>query len=527
MFWYTVLAAETSGIMLAGVALGIGVLAGLLLMAMVQLTKRQTVEKELAARKLASDAEAQKIIAQAEAQAKSEFISRREKFDADTETARRELRSEEKRLAKREDLIDQKLETVHSKEKMLAAADKAVHERENALADKDRHLNELIAQQNTQLMKVANLSADEAKGIVLSRVEKEMEYETGQLIERRMGEAKDKADVEARQIITSAIQRYAAEHTCDTTVSTVDIPSDEMKGRVIGREGRNIRAFEKATGVDVIVDDTPGVVVVSAFDPVRREVARRALERLILDGRIHPTRIEEVVAGTQKDVNQQIMEFGKQAVSDANVRGLNNKFIELLGRLHYRTSYGQNVLKHSLEVAYISQMIAEEMGLDGNLARRCGLLHDIGKAIDHEVEGGHPEIGANLCKRYGERDEVINAAAGHHGDVEARSLYTPIISAADAISAARHGARRDELEQDVQRLQKLEGIATGFEGVKQAFAVQAGREIRVIVDAAEVDDRLSAKIARDVAKRIEEEMEYPGEVRVTLVRELRCVEYAR
>ena len=507
--------------------MGIGVLTGFLVMLLIQYNKRQTIEKELAARHAASEAESQKIIAQAEAQAKSEFISSREKFDSDTETTRLELRVEEKRIAKREDLIDNKLETVHSKEKMLAAADRAVLEREKALAEKDRHLNDLVAQQKTQLLKVANLSIDEAKKILLSRVEKEMEYESAELIERRIAEAKDKADVESRHIIISAIQRYAAEHTCETTVSTVDIPSDEMKGRVIGREGRNIRAFEKATGVDVIVDDTPGVVVVSAFDPVRREIARRALERLILDGRIHPTRIEEGVAETQKDMDRQLIEVGKHAAAEENIRGLNNKFIELLGRLHYRTSYGQNVLKHSLEVAFISQLIAEEMGLDGTLARRCGLLHDIGKAIDHEVEGGHPEIGANLCKRYGEREEVINAAGGHHGDMDANCLYTPIVSAADAISAARPGARRDSLERYVQRLEKLEGIATDFEGVKQAYAVQAGREVRVIVDAAEVDDRLSGKIARDIAKRVEEEMEYPGEVRVTLLRELRCVEYAR
>jgi ribonuclease Y len=300
-----------------------------------------------------------------------------------------------------------------------------------------------------------------------------------------------------------------------------------MKGRVIGREGRNIRAFEKATGVDVIVDDTPGVVVVSGFDPVRREVARRSLERLIQDGRIHPTRIEEVVAATEKEVHKQVFECGKQALVEANVRGLHNKLVELLGRLHFRTSYGQNVLKHSIEVAYLAQVIAGELGLNGQIARRCGLLHDIGKAVDHEVEGGHPQIGADLAKRYGEKEEIINAVGGHHGDIEAKSIYTPIIGAADAISASRPGARRETLERYVQRLQKLEEIATGFEGVKQAYAIQAGREVRVIVDAANVDDRLSAKIAHDIAKRIEEEMEYPGEVKVTLLREVRCVEYAR
>jgi len=354
-----------------------------------------------------------------------------------------------------------------------------------------------------------------------------MEKETAKIIERRLNEARETSEAQAREIIISAIQRYAADHTTDSTVSTVDIPSDDMKGRVIGREGRNIRAFEKATGVDVIVDDTPGVVVVSAFDPVRREVARRSLEKLIQDGRIHPTRIEEIVANTEKEVNRQIFEYGKQAMVEANVRGLHNKLVELLGRLHFRTSYGQNVLKHSLEVAYLAQVIAEQLGLNGQLARRCGLLHDIGKAADHEVEGGHPQIGADLAKRYGEKEEIVNAIGAHHGELEVTSLYTPIIAAADAISASRPGARRETLERYVQRLQKLEDIAMTFAGVKQAYAIQAGREVRVIVDAENVDDRLSAKIAHDVAKRVEDEMEYPGEIKVTVVREVRCVEYAR
>jgi ribonuclease Y len=354
-----------------------------------------------------------------------------------------------------------------------------------------------------------------------------MEQECGLLIQKRLQEAKENADVEAREIVVSAIQRYAADHTYESTVSTVDIPSDDMKGRVIGREGRNIRAFEKATGVDVIVDDTPGVVVVSGFDPVRREVSRRALERLIQDGRIHPTRIEEVVANVQKEVDKEILEAGKRATLEANVRGLHQKLVELLGRLHFRTSYGQNVLQHSMEVAFVSQSICDQLGLKGQLARRAGLLHDIGKAVDHEVEGGHPQIGGDLLKRYGERDEVINAAQGHHGDTPTYSIYTPIIAAADAISASRPGARRETLERYVQRLQKLEGIATSFDGVDQAYAIQAGREVRVIVDAENVDDRLSGKIARDIARRVEDEMEYPGEIKVTLVREMRCVEYAR
>lgn len=475
----------------------------------------------------AAQDQAARVKAEAEAQAKSEIIKKREEFDEETKSARRETREEEKRIAKREDLIDQKLESFNNKEKTLEAAQKGVVEKEKALAAKDKQIGETIAKQKVQLLKVASLTLEEARAILLSQVEKDMEQETAEFISKKLDEAKETAEMQGREIIITAIQRYAAEHTCESTVSTVDIPSDDMKGRVIGREGRNIRAFEKATGVDVIVDDTPGVVVVSAFDPVRRETARRSLEKLIQDGRIHPTRIEEIVAATEKEVAKQIQDRGKQALVDANIRGLHGKLIEMLGRLQFRTSYGQNVLQHSTEVAYLSQVIADELGLNGQIARRAGMLHDIGKAIDHEVEGGHPQIGADLCKRFGEKDEIVNAVAGHHGDVPATSVYTPIITAADAISASRPGARRETLERYVQRLQKLEEIACDFEGVKQAFAIQAGREVRVIVDAENVDDKVAGKIARDVAKRIEDEMEYPGEVRVTVIRETRCVEYAR
>jgi len=493
----------------------------------IERARRKRTEKEIQSLTRAAETEAEKIIAQAEAQAKSEFLKRREEFDVDTKTSRQELRTEEKRVSKREDLIDQKLETVNRKERTLEAAQNAINEKERGLANKDRQLNELIARQKSQLLKVANLSMDEARGLLRAEVERDMEQEMAELITRRLEEAKESADAQSREVIVTAIQRYAAEHTCECTVSTVDIPSDDMKGRVIGREGRNIRAFEKATGVDVIVDDTPGVVVVSAFDPVRRETARRSMEKLIQDGRIHPTRIEEIVAATEKEVSKEIYARGKQAMVDVNIRGLHNKLIDLLGRLQFRTSYGQNVLQHSTEVAFLSQVIADELGVNGEIARRAGLLHDIGKAVDHEVEGGHPKIGADLCKRYGEKPEVVNAVAGHHGDVEAQTIFTPIVTAADAISASRPGARRETLERYVQRLQKLEEIASDFEGVKQAYAIQAGREVRVIVDAENIDDRVSGKIARDVARRIEDEMEYPGEVRVTVIREVRCVEYAR
>lgn len=509
------------------VALLIGGVIVVVVKTLADRAKRVALEKELAVTHAAAEAEAQKIVAQAEAQANSEFIRSREQFDKETQGTRQQLRTEEKRLSKREDMVDQKLETLNSKERVLDASEKAISEREKSLAAKDRQLNEVIAQQKNQLLKVANMSMDEARRVLLDRVEKDMEKESAELIQRRLEEAREKAETEAREIIVTAIQRYASEHTCDSTVSAVDIPSDDMKGRVIGREGRNIRAFEKATGVDVIVDDTPGVVVVSAFDPVRREIARRSLEKLIQDGRIHPTRIEEVVAGIEGEVNKQIQEYGKQATMEANVQGLHPKLATLLGRLHFRTSYGQNVLKHSIEVAYLSQVIADELGLNSTLARRCGLLHDIGKAVDHEVEGGHPEIGADLCRRYGEKQEVVNAAGGHHGDIQAVGIYTPIVSSADAISASRPGARRETLERYVKRLEKLEGIATSFEGVRQAYAIQAGREVRVIVDAENVDDRLAAKVARDIARRVEDEMEYPGEIKVTLVREVRCIEYAR
>ena len=489
--------------------------------------RKARLDQELASLRGAAEADAKRILAQAEVQTKTEFIRLRQQFDKETESTRQELRAEEKRLAKREDLLDQKGDTLNNKERLLDANEKAVAEKEKALAAKDRQITELVAQQKAQLLKVANLSMDDARALLMSKIEKDMEKETSQLIERRLDEARETAETQAREIVVTAIQRYAADHTADSTVSAVDIPSDDMKGRVIGREGRNIRAFEKATGVDVIVDDTPGVVIVSAFDPVRREVARRSLERLIQDGRIHPTRIEEIVSSTEKEVAKQVVEFGKGALIEANIRSMHNKFVELLGRLHFRTSYGQNVLKHSLEVAYLSQVIAEELGLNGQIARRCGLLHDIGKAVDHEVEGSHPQIGSDLCKRYGEKEEIINAVAGHHGDIEASSIYTPIISAADAISASRPGARRESLERYVQRLQKLEEIACSFEGVKQSYAIQAGREVRVIVDAENVDDRLLAKMARDIAHRVEDEMEYPGEVKVTLIREVRAVEYAR
>jgi len=351
--------------------------------------------------------------------------------------------------------------------------------------------------------------------------------EADKLIRRRVEEAKDEAESRSRQIVLTSIQRMGTGHMSDAVVSTVDVPNDEMKGRIIGREGRNIRAFEKATGVDVIVDDTPGVIVVSAFDGVRREIARRTMVQLIQDGRVHPTRIEEVVGKVRKEMDGHIRETGKKALMDVGLHGLHGKLIELLGRLRYRTSYGQNVLDHLVETAHIGGAIAAEMKLDVKLAKRCTLLHDIGKAVDHEVEGGHPHLGADIARRCGENKTVVNAVAAHHDDVPMESIFAVITQVSDALSAGRPGARRETFDRYIERLQRLEDVASAFPGVEQVYAIQAGREVRVIVNNSKVSDRLAMRVARDIAKEIEKELTYPGEVKVTLVRETRIVEYAR
>ena len=431
------------------------------------------------------------------------------------------------RLTKREDGIERQVEMLQQREKALKQQEQEVDRRLHNIDLKEKQLTALLAQQKNQLLKITAMDMNEAKELLLKRLEDECEHEMSALIQRKVEETTEAAEDKSREIITTAIQRYAADQTCEATVSTVEIPNDDMKGRIIGREGRNIRAFEKATGVDVIVDDTPGMIVVSGFSPVRREVARLSMEKLIQDGRIHPSRIEELVGQTKKDVNHKILQIGKDAAVETNVRGLNNKVLSMLGALSYRTSYGQNVLRHSVEVAFLAQVMCDELGLDGSIARRAGLLHDIGKAIDHEVEGNHPTIGVNYLKRFSESAIILNAVAGHHGDIPADNPYTPLIAAADAISASRPGARRETLERYIKRLEQLEEIAGSFKGVESAYAIQAGREIRVIVSANEVDDAAAMKIARDIAKKVEDEMTYPGEIQVTLLREVRCIEYAR
>jgi ribonuclease Y len=511
------------------ILIGIVIGAGVLYAALMAMGKNVLRTAQADAERLRADAEkaGQNKAREIELAARQEQLKAREAMEKEADAERKSLKEQEQRLSKREDNLDRKLDTLSVKERNLETLEKKLTQRDERMAGKEKQLDQTLEEQRQKLLQVSGMSPDQAKEMLLKRVEEECRRDAGLIIQKVTEQTTEEAKEKSRNIILQAIQRYAAEQTCDHTVSTVAIPSDDMKGRVIGREGRNIRSFEKATGVDVIIDDTPGVVVVSCFDPVRREVARISLEKLVQDGRIHPARIEDLVAQTSKEMEEELMKIGREAVQEANLLNVPKPVVQMLGRLGYRTSYGQNVLRHSMEVAYVSQVIADELGLDGNIARRAGLLHDIGKAMDHEQEGGHPQIGMEFLRRFNEPEAVLNAALAHHGDVPATTPYTPIVQAADAISASRPGARRESLDRYIKRLQDLEDIATGFEGVRQAYAIQAGREVRVIVDAKAVDDAVSAKIARDIAKKIEEAMQYPGEIKVTLIREVRSVEYAR
>jgi ribonucrease Y len=472
--------------------------------------------------------EAEKIRKEAELHAKDELYKKREEFDLETEKVRGELRDQEKRLDKREDSLEEKSQSLHKKERMLEHSQRKLSDRRSEMEKRNQELETLLKQQTAKLHEISVLTREQAEHLLLSRLEKELSEIIAERLHKHEEQLKMHCEEKARRVLATAIHRYAAEHTADTTVSTVDIPSDDMKGRIIGREGRNIRTFEKCTGVDVIVDDTPGVVIVSAFDNIRRETARLALTKLIQDGRIHPSRIEEVVAETQKEMEKHVLDVGRQAVLEASILPLHEKLVQLMGRLKFRTSYSQNVLQHSLEVAHLAGMMADELGLNGQLARRCGLLHDIGKAADHEMEGGHPQIGAELARRHGETSpEVLHAISGHHDDVTIDHIYTVLVASADAISAARPGARRETLEKYVKRLEELEAVASGFPGVEHAYAIQAGREVRVIANASQTSDNDAIKVCHDIARAIEEQLHYPGEIKVTVVREIRAVEYAR
>jgi len=472
--------------------------------------------------------DADRIVKDGELRAKDDAFRKREEVSREFEKTRGDLRDTERRLEKREDALDAQQRELAAQGKAAEAAQKKAAEQRDILERKTADLDGLIAQEMKTLQTLSGLSSEAATAVLLDRLEKELADEVATRIRRSNEQFAQQAEGKAREILATAIQRYASGHTADATVSTVDIPSDDMKGRIIGREGRNIRTFEKATGVDVIVDDTPGVVVVSAFDNVRREIARLSLAKLIQDGRIHPTRIEEVVAETQMEMDANILEIGRKAALEVDIPLPHDKILQLLGRLRFRTSYSQNVLLHSLEVAHLCGLIAGELGLNPQLARRCGLLHDVGKAADHEMEGGHPKVGAELAKRYGETSkEVLHAIIGHHDDITVDNIYTVIVAAADAISASRPGARRETLEKYVKRMEALEAVACGFPEVENAFAIQAGRELRVIANASRATDADALRVCRDIARAIEQELDYPGEIKVTVIRETRLVEMAK
>jgi ribonuclease Y len=503
----------------AGLGMGVVKLLGYL--------RKRDAEKE--AQQIIERAEIQAGARHKEAEVEAKELALREKarIEEQLNDARQKLFERERHLDKQQDLIEQRAEQLQKQEKMVENNQRKLAEKLEDANRRQSELDNLLDIQRQTLHQISGMGPEEAKRRLLERLDQELSHEQGALILRMEKEMATVCDAKAKELLLTSIQRFAASHTAEATTSTVDIPSDEMKGRIIGREGRNIRSFEKATGVDVIIDDTPGVVIVSAFDPVRREIARSALTKLIADGRIHPSRIEELVTETQKEIEGQVRRYGEEAVQETQIRGLNDRVVNLLGRLHYRTSYSQNVLRHSIEVAFVAGMIAEEMGMNPDLARRAGLLHDIGKAADHDMEGGHPQIGADLLKRYGEGAEVVHAALGHHDDIRADMPYTVLVAAADACSASRPGARRETLDRYIKRMQELETIATGFQGVEQAFAIQAGREVRVIASTKLTTDESAAKICREIAKAFEQQLTYPGEIRVTMIRESRFTETAK
>jgi ribonuclease Y len=464
---------------------------------------------------------------EAELGIKEEALRQKTEGEKDLHKQRQELHERDRMLDKRQDALEDQAEQLRKQEKMVESNQRKLMERLEDTNRRHDELGKLLDLQRQTLHQLSGLSKEEATHRLLDMLDQELANEVGTRIHKHEKRMAELAEEKSREILITAVQRYASSHTAESTTSMVDIPSDDMKGRIIGREGRNIRAFEKATGVDVIIDDTPGVVIVSCFDPVRREIARQSLAKLIADGRIHPARIEEVAAETQKELEGHLQRLGEEACEEADVHGLKENIVHLLGRLHFRTSYSQNVLRHSIEVAYLTGMMAEELGMDGKLARRAGLLHDIGKAADHEAEGGHPKIGADLLKRAGERAEVVHAALGHHDDLRIDNPYTVLVAAADAASAARPGARRESLERYIKRMEELETIAGGFPGVEQAFAIQAGRELRVIASSKDTTDASAAKICRDIANAFEQQLTYPGEIKVTVLREARFTETAK
>ena len=472
--------------------------------------------------------EAQTEARRIESETEKKGEERRKAVEAESTSILAEAKQAQTRATKREETLDQKLNQLTRREEKMekkeGRLDDLVAQRQAALDSARTSAEDL----RNRLAEAASMSREEARDVLLQETREEIEHDAAKIEQEVVEAAEEKAREKSREITLMAIQRYASENVSDSTVRSVKIPSDDMKGRIIGREGRNIRAIEKATGADILVDDTPGIISVSCFDRVRQAIAAESLQKLVADGRVHPSRVEEIVAQTKRDIEERIKQAGQDAIVEANLRGVHPKVAEAMGKLTFRTSYGQNVLRHSMEVAFLSQMIADQLGLDGQIARRCGFLHDIGKSMDHEMEGGHPAIGMEFARKFGEKSEaVLNAIGGHHGDIPATTPYTPIVMAADAISGARPGARRESMELYIKRLEQLEGIATDQKFVDEAHAIQAGREVRVILNASKADDATAHKIARDIAKRVEEEMTFPGEIKVTVLREVRAEAVAR
>ena len=489
--------------------------------------RKNTIEKKVGnaeekAREIIDDAlkVAERSKREALLEAKEESLKTKNELEKETKERRAELQRYERRVLAKEETLDKKSDALERREQSYAA-------KEEKLAKQVAEVNKLQEKRVQELERISGLTSEQAKDYLLKTVEDEVKHETAVLVKELESRAKEEADKKAKEYVVTAIQKCAADHVAETTISVVQLPNDEMKGRIIGREGRNIRTLETLTGIDLIIDDTPEAVILSGFDPIRREVARIALEKLIVDGRIHPARIEEMVEKAQKEVETMIREEGEAAVLEVGVHGIHPELVKLLGRMKFRTSYGQNALKHSIEVAHLAGLLAGEVGVDVRMAKRAGLLHDIGKSIDHEVEGSHIQIGADLCRKYKESPIVINAVESHHGDTEPTSLIACLVQAADTISAARPGARRETLETYTNRLKQLEDIANGFKGVDKSFAIQAGREIRVMVVPDQVDDASMVLLARDISKQIEAELEYPGQIKVNVIRESRVTDYAK
>ena len=496
------------------------VVIALIAMLYVQQSKMKSVLTDTEKDRLALEEKEKILFKEAKIKAIEELQQDREKLNEEERERRQELARQEQKLAKREDMLEDKIQEYTDK-------DLQVQRKLDELLEKEDYLAEIVQKQTTELERISGMSAEEAKNMLLDQLKHDLAQEQMQLIKENEQKIKEAALEKSKEILSTTMQRCMIEQVVETTVSVVALPNDEMKGRIIGREGRNIRALETLTGVDLIIDDTPEAVVLSSFDPVRREIAKLALEKLIVDGRIHPVRIEEMVEKAREEIDRKIWEEGENAAVDMGVMGLNKELVKTLGRLYYRTSYGQNVLKHSLEVGHIAGMLAAELGANVAVAKRAGLLHDIGKAVDQTQEGTHIQLGVELAARYGERPEVIHAIEAHHDDVVANTIEAVLVKVADAISAGRPGARRDTLEIYIKRLQKIEEIVNSYEGIKQSFAVQAGREVRIIVESEKFDDLASQKLARDIAKRIEDELDYPGQIRVTVVREFRTTEIAK